>query len=47
MTKDDVRLLLSLFNQKLVSLGKRQSNITAKHKILISLKILASGSFQN
>ena len=47
MTKDDVRILLSLFNQELVSRGKRQSDISAEQKILISLKTLASGSFQN
>ena len=47
MTKDDVRFLLSLFNQELASREKRQSDISAEQKIPISLKTLASGSFQN
>jgi len=47
MTKDDVSFLNSLLKEDLVSRGKRQCDLTAKEKILISLKTLASGSFQN
>ena len=47
ITKNHVRFLLSLFNQELISCWKRQTDVYAKQKILISLKTLSSGSFQN
>ena len=47
MTKDEVHDLCELLSDDLKCQGKRGCDLSVEHKVLISLKTLASGSFQS
>ena len=47
MTKEEIRWLCTLLSNDLNSSGNRECDLTTEEKVLISMKTLASGSFQN
>ena len=47
MTKEEVRMLCDLLREDLKCRGNRKCDLSVEHKVLISLKTLASGSFQH
>ena len=47
MTKPEVNYLSGLLKDELYSRGRRNIDLSVEDKVLISLKTLASGSFQN
>ena len=47
MTKEEVKMLCGLLSEDLNSRGSRKCDLNVEQKVLISLKLLASGSFQN
>ena len=47
MTKEEIYYICNVFAEDLQSKGSRSLNLTLLDKVLISLKTLASGSYQN